>query len=177
MTKLSTTLALLSLTALPLVSINAEDTTKDSVQTKLQGRWEIVAGTNQGQELSEAEVSGTYVTITNNSIITYDRDDRARYQAVFTLDTEMQPVQITMRAVSKEEPVKAKSKDNTKAAADKAAAGILKFDGDKKVKLCYSLSGDSRPTEFKSPEGSQIMLFSLERKEDRKVPETLEPIR
>ena len=142
-----------------------QSSANDATILLLQGRWEIVGGVNQGRELTPAEVAGTYVTVTTNSIVTFDVTDQQRYRAVFVLDDTKKPVEITMTSLSsdpttEEKPIKQKNESP----ASNVATGILKFDGDEKWVLCYALPGADRPTEFKSAAESKTMLFVLERK-------------
>ncbi|QDT02020.1 hypothetical protein K227x_03910 [Rubripirellula lacrimiformis] len=163
------TLAALTLT-LPVDFASADEGEHKNAQQRLQGRWEIVGGTNQGRELSEAEVSGTYVTITTNSIVTYDRSNQARYQAVFTVDEDKDPMHITMRTVAENAPTRPKAGDPLESDEVTTAAGIFKFDGQSKWVLCYALPGADRPTKFQSPDGSRTMLFLLEKKQGDPIP-------
>ncbi|TWU06327.1 TIGR03067 domain-containing protein [Stieleria varia] len=145
-----------------------QEAKRDSISSKLQGRWEIVGGVNQGRDLSAAELDGTYVTVARNTIITFDRQDKQRYRAVFRLDESMSPIHITMTSVPEHPPSnELKSVDQVDNAI---ALGILKFDGQRKWTLCYALPGTDRPEKFESPKGSKVMLFMLEKKQGDPVP-------
>jgi len=134
----------------------------------LQGRWELGGGVNQGRELTSTELAGTYVTVTTNSIVTFDANDQQRYRAVFTLDETKKPMEITMTSLSSNSTPEEKTvEQKTKSPANEVATGILKFNGDEKWILCYALPGAVRPTEFKSAAGSKTMLFMLERKSEK----------
>ncbi|MFG0262088.1 MAG: TIGR03067 domain-containing protein [Novipirellula sp. JB048] len=124
--------------------------TPQEVLKKLAGTWEIDEGVNQGEEVSEEDLEGTTVVITDKTIVTYDKDQKETYRATFTLDTSKRPIQIDMTAKIKE-------------GASKQALGILEFDDDDEFTICYALPGAERPTKFKSPPGSKIMLFECER--------------
>ncbi len=165
----------ITLAVLSLTSASAQDQARETAsektaqeekttQEKLEGRWEIVAGVNQGQKLSKADVTGTYVTFKTNTIVTYDRNDLARYRAVFTLDEEKNPTQINMRTVTEDAPTVAADASTEEASNELAAAGILRFDSEMKCTLCYTLPGSDRPSKFESRKGSKTMLFTLERK-------------
>ncbi len=148
----------------------AEDNSDEPVISRLQGRWEIVSGVNQGRELTDREVAGTYVTITTNSIVTYDQSDQARYQAVFTVNEEEEPVQIIMRAVAAKAPTQPRVSDQDAPADITAASGILKFENSTSWILCYALPGGVPPKAFESPDGSKVMLFKLKRKQGDPIP-------
>ncbi|MGB7344965.1 MAG: TIGR03067 domain-containing protein, partial [Pirellulaceae bacterium] len=156
LTRSSFLTALATLFVLQLCA-SAEDKPNDTAIEQLQGRWEIVAGVSQGREMSEAEVDGTYVTITTNKITTYDRDERQRYRAIFRIDESKKPMHITMTAVEKNAPTnKLKLADRI---TNAVSSGVLRFDGQGKWQLCYALPGFDRPEKFESPVGSKNMLF------------------
>ncbi|WP_182868178.1 TIGR03067 domain-containing protein [Stieleria mannarensis] len=147
----------------------AAESTTETITDKLQGRWEVVEGVNQGRPLTEAEVAGTYVTITINRIVTYDRDDRQRFRAVFRVDSSTDPVQITMTSVPK---LARPSTLDPPPKPDKAVApGILRFDNEHQWTLCYAIGDSKRPTEFESPKGSKNMLMTLRRRPGDPVPD------
>ncbi|MCS7470289.1 TIGR03067 domain-containing protein [Stieleria sp. ICT_E10.1] len=149
----------------------AEERPNDTLIEKLQGRWEIVAGVNQGRTLADFEVEGTYVTISINRIVSYDRDDQQRFRAVYRIDSSTDPVQITMTSVPKlARPSKIDPPPKPETAV---AEGIIRFDNAHRWTLCYALEGADRPTEFKSPRGSKNMLLTLERKPGDPVPDVL----
>ncbi len=150
----------------------ADDHRADATTEKLQGQWEIIGGVNQGRELTNAEVAGTYVTITTNSIVTYDRSQQEKFRAVFTLDESKQPIQITMTNIAKNAPARKGIAGETPDTV--MASGILKFEGKDKWTLCYALPGEERPTQFASPSGSRIMLFHMQKKQGDPVPKLSE---
>ncbi|MCO8123207.1 TIGR03067 domain-containing protein [Stieleria sp. TO1_6] len=163
-------IAFLAATALvPVAATAADDQSKETITQKLQGRWEIISGVNQGRELTEAEVKGTYVTITNNAIATFDRDERQKFRAVFSLDEEKKPIQITMRSAPTE-PTTDQDSQVDDQVANATALGIVKLKGDQWV-LCYALDQAKRPTEFKSTKQGKTMLFTLEKKKGDPVPD------
>jgi len=146
----------------------AESPAKDSTSLLLQGRWEIVGGVNQGRELTPTELAGTYVTVTTNSIVTFDANQKHRFRAVFILDETKKPVEITMTSLSGDPTTEEKTtKQKTESPAKEVATGILKFAGNDKWVLCYAPPGEDRPTEFKSAAGSKTMLLMLERKSEK----------
>ncbi len=164
----------LLLTTLACASVTAEEKPDDTVSEKLQGRWLVVSGVNQGRELSKQEVEGVYVTVAINSITTYDRNQQQRFRAVFRTDGSQDPIHITMTPLAKN----ASNVSSAEFAPDEketapAAAGILKFLGNDKWMLCYGLPGAERPTTFESPKGSKNMLFTLERDQGDPVPSVL----
>ncbi|EMI19335.1 signal peptide protein [Rhodopirellula maiorica SM1] len=153
---------------------HADDQSSDTANERLQGRWQIVSGVNQGRELSKQELDGSTVSVTANLIVTYDRDQQQRFQAVFTVDDSQDPMHITMTSVPETARPSEVARDKQDRSADQAekmtSSGILKFDGKNRWVLCYALPGAERPTEFKSPKGSKIMLFTLQKDQGDPVP-------
>ncbi len=145
----------------------------DTLTEKLQGRWEVVAGVNQGRPLSELELRGTYVTISINRIVTYDRDDQQRFRAVFRIDSSAKPVKINMTSVP--ELARPSQIDPPPKPDTAVAEGIIRFDNDHRWTLCYAVDGADRPKDFKSPKGSKNMLLTLERKLGDPVPDVSTP--
>ena len=128
---------------------------ENSMQRMLQGRWEIVDGVNQGRQLSEQQVDGTYVTITTNSIVTYDRDNQALYQAVFDLDEKKKAGSDHYANGSQKYPDQTAERCRFES-PEMTALGIIKMESDSKWTLCYGfLRGPDRPIKFESPEGSR----------------------
>jgi len=145
------------------------DDSKRSIGVQIQGRWEIVAGVNQGQELSPAAVKGNYIAVKDNLIATFDSQENQRYKATFIIDDSTDPIQVKMSTVVQEVVNRiADGADSTvtatKVTTESVALGILRMDNPKKWTLCYALPGAERPTSFKSPAGSKVMLFTLEKK-------------
>ncbi|MCA9134765.1 MAG: hypothetical protein KDA45_16470, partial [Planctomycetales bacterium] len=83
-----------------------ETAAQETAAQRLQGRWEVVRGVNQGKELTAAQLQDTYVTIATNTIVTYDRDQNERFKAVFTIDESKRPMEINMRTVLPNAPTR-----------------------------------------------------------------------
>lgn len=129
---------------------------------RLQGRWAVVDGVNQGRQLSAEELEGTYVTIKTNVIATYDADKNARFRALFTVDETKKPFRITMDSIEKGKTTAPHSKE-VKQAYDPISRGIIEFKGPDTVLLCYHLPGGEQPKKFAAPKGSKLMFFKLQR--------------
>jgi len=145
------------------------DDSKRSIGVQIQGRWEIVAGVNQGRELPSTAVKGTYVAVKDNLFATFDSQENQRYKATFIIDDSTDPVQIKMTTVVQEVVNRVvdgvdSAGSATKVTTESVALGILRVDNPKKWTLCYALPGAERPTSFKSPAESKVMLFTLEKK-------------
>lgn len=130
---------------------SATDPAVDAAE-KMQGRWTIEKGVNQGRDLADSEIIGNLVLVEKNIITTYDRGQKEIYRASYRLKLGSDPVQIDMTT-------KMQGRKETK------ALGIVKFDGDRWW-LCYGLPGEDRPGGFKSPDGSKVMLFEMKRDKD-----------
>lgn len=159
---LSLTLTALVAAALaPSVAL-AENPPSDTLSERLQGRWEITSGVNQGEKLSPLHLVGTVVTVSVNQITVFDRDQKEQYNAVFRLDESENPAHITMttiRPTASKDKLKSADRDSS----DRTVAGILKFKDDDHWVLCYALPDEERPHKFESPAESNIMLFHLRR--------------
>lgn len=148
-------LAFAAVTGPSASAVDAEE--RRDIQQKFMGRWEIDEGYNQGRELTDEEVDGTYTVVTADTITTYDRDQNETYKAKYTINYDTDPIQIDMVA--------------TMGGRSMTALGILDFewldlDGEDEVTLAYSLQPGERPTEFESPEGSKIIVLELEQADD-----------
>ncbi|KLU06015.1 putative transmembrane region and signal peptide protein [Rhodopirellula islandica] len=119
---------------------------------RLAGVWDVEEGVNQGEEIPEDELEGTIMKIEKNMIITYDREKREVYRALFTVDETKKPVQIDMTTEMKGMP-------------PMKSLGIIQMEEGDEFELCYALPGADRPKEFQSPKGSKVMLFEAERED------------
>ncbi len=132
-----------------------------SIEAQIQGRWEVVAGVNQGRELLPAEIAGTSVAITVNQIVTSDHEQNQRFRAVFVIDETKTPAQITMTSIP--EDVVEKQLPTAKEPTNPVALGIVKIVSPNQWMLCYALPGAEPPTTFESTAGSKLMSFTMER--------------
>ncbi|MCC9642029.1 TIGR03067 domain-containing protein [Rhodopirellula sp. JC740] len=144
-------LALFGLTPFGLASLSAEEHT-GSLKQRLMGVWDVEEGVNQGEEIPEKELEGTVMKIEKNVIITYDKDQREVYRAMFTLDETKKPVHIDMMTEMKGMP-------------PMKSLGIIKIEDGDEFELCYALPGAERPTKFKSTKENKTMLFEAERED------------
>lgn len=135
----------------------ASAATEAEVKEKLIGQWQVDEIVNQGVEVEDEQIEGTYTMITDKEIITYDKEKKETYRATYKLNVNAKPMQIDMVSKMNSQDVK--------------ALGIIEFewlnvDGEKEFKLAYSLKPGERPKEFKSEKGSMIMLMELEQEND-----------
>ncbi|WP_236623535.1 TIGR03067 domain-containing protein [Rhodopirellula baltica] len=134
-----------------VVPVQADEHTQPMLK-RLAGVWEVEEGVNQGEEIPEKELEGTIMKIEKNMIVTYDREQREVYRALFTLDETKKPVHIDMTTEMKGMP-------------PMKSFGIIKMEEGDEFEICYALPGADRPKEFKSPKGSKVMLFEAERED------------
>ncbi|MFG0267048.1 MAG: TIGR03067 domain-containing protein [Rhodopirellula sp. JB055] len=134
-----------------VVPVHADEHTQPLLK-RLAGVWEVEEGVNQGEEIPEDELEGTVMKIEKNMILTYDREQREIYRAFFTLDESKKPAHINMTTEMKGMP-------------PMKSFGIIRMTESDEFDLCYALPGEERPTEFKSPKGSKVMLFEAERED------------
>lgn len=119
----------------------------EKILKQMSGTWKIVAGSNQGRKLTEEHLDGSRVMIKENTIVVLDPEEKELYKAKFQVDTSTTPYHIDMTSDMPKFP---KSQ----------AGGIFEFRQDG-WRLCYGLPGAQRPQKFASPEGSQLMLFTM----------------
>lgn len=129
----------------------------EEIMKKFVGTWDIEDGVSFGTPIPEEHLDGSVTVITRDKITTYDRDKKETYTAKYKLNTKTDPMQIDMVSMMNGKEMK--------------ALGIVKFewldlDGDNEFQLAYSLKPGERPTEFKSPKGSQILTMELEQDDD-----------
>jgi len=107
---------------------------------KFAGTWSVVSAQKGGKELPENEVKEIRFIFSEDKM-TFKKGDETK-EATFTIDATKKPRQFEVNIEGKSHP------------------GIYKFEGDQ-LKLCVGET--ERPTEFKSPDGSKIMLIVLKR--------------
>jgi RNA polymerase sigma factor (sigma-70 family) len=137
----------------------AADAREDRDQ--LQGYWDAVSVTKDGEELGAEEREAVHVRFKGDEITFYPIRDKAR--VTFRLDPASSPKAITLTEQEGD---------------DKGASvpGIYELNGDR-LKLCIVMkkSGAVRPTEFVSPRGEDLLLLDLKR-EPKQVAEDKEKI-
>jgi uncharacterized protein (TIGR03067 family) len=113
-----------------------EDAKKD--QKMFQGSWVPVSVEVNGEEVPKEQLKDVLVTVKGNKV-TFKEGDKTS-EATFTLDPTKKPKQINGTAKEKDKEVK--------------TIGIYEFDSGK-LKICYTLEGGKRPTEFTSKGGTK----------------------
>jgi uncharacterized protein (TIGR03067 family) len=123
----------------------AADTEKQSKDptSALPGAYTLVGGEKNGQQLPGERVQGSTARITENSITTFDKDQKETYAVTYTLDKSQKPWKITMTSTLA--PVKGE-----------VAHGLIEQNGDT-VKLIYAVRGGAAPDDFKT-EDKQLLF-------------------
>jgi len=136
--------------ALVLVGLTGRADEKDAKKQdnkdtqKLEGRYELVGGEENGKEVPSDRVKGAVVIITGNAIVGTDKDKKEFFSCTYSLDTAKKPWKITMTS---KEPKQ----------GDKAE-GIVEMEGTM-LKICYATPGGKTPTSFKTEEKQNCFLL------------------
>jgi uncharacterized protein (TIGR03067 family) len=130
-----------------------DDTKKD--QAKIDGTWLAKTAELAGKELPKKRVEILKLTLTKGE---YDVQAESRDRGTLTYDASAKSKQMDIKGV--EGPNRGKT-----------ILAIYELSGDT-LKICYDLSGKSRPTEFKTRPNSRLFLVTYERKkpDQNKVP-------
>jgi uncharacterized protein (TIGR03067 family) len=132
------------LTITASLALLADD--KDS--KSLQGKWVPVTAQLGGQPMQDAILKTISMKLENGKyeVLVGEHPDRGTY----TMDTTTNPKSITV--VGTEGPNQGKT-----------FPAIYELKDDT-LRICYDLSGDKRPTEFKSTAGTKLYLVTYKRK-------------
>ena len=129
-------------------SVAAEDLTKDVLDKELarfEGTWKVISLEVEGMKLSDKSLKAARLIIKGKDFTM--KDDFATYRGHFSIDPSKKPKTIDMKFTEGPE------KGNT-------SYGIYELDGDD-FKLCLTISGKNRPTEFaakpKSGHGFEVL--------------------
>src|SRR5438105_4427861 len=107
---------------------------------KFAGTWSVVSAVKGGKDAPENEIKDIRLTFSGDKV-TFQHGDKSQ-EGTFKIDAAKKPRQFEVNIDGKSHP------------------GIYKFEADQ-LKVCVGET--ERPTEFKSPEGSKIMLIVLKR--------------
>jgi|SRR5262245_11614821 len=113
---------------------------------KMEGKWKMVSGTNNGNKIDGKSLEGE-VTIDKEKFTIKGAD--MTHVMAYKVNADKSPVQIDMEG--KEGP-----------AAGLKTEGIIALDGDK-LTLAYALPEGKRPEKFESAKDSKTMLIVMER--------------
>jgi uncharacterized protein (TIGR03067 family) len=132
--------------AIPALALGDDD--KDD-ESKIDGTWIATSAELSGKKLPKKVTDIIKLTLKKGEYeVTAESPDRG----TVTYDTSAKPKEMDIKGV--EGPNKGKT-----------FLAIYELSGDK-LKICYDLSGSSRPTEFKSEPKTKLFLVTYERKKD-----------
>ena len=141
----------LGLTAIMLMSTQTyaadEKVEGKNAPSALLGSYTLVAGEKNGQKISAERVQGSTARITENTITTFDKDQKETYAMTYTLDKSQKPWKISMTSTLA--PVKGE-----------VAQGLIEKDGDT-VKLIYAIRGGTAPDDFMT--GDNQLMFVMKK--------------
>jgi uncharacterized protein (TIGR03067 family) len=137
----------MALAVLLASALIAQPADAKSDQDKLQGEWKLISGEAGGMAIPPEAAAKIHVTFQGAEVFVRDKKD----PAAFSLDPAQRPAAITLRPVPK-----------AGAPQEADIQGIYQIEGEK-LKLCLSQPGQPRPSEFKSPKGSEAVLLVLEK--------------
>lgn len=137
----------LTLTAVPA---RAEDVTGQG--KKFVGTYKIVSGKAGHKDVSEEHLNGK-VVVTEDTMTTYDREHKEVYVLKYALEGKSDLAQTIVMTVTK---------SSRPEAVGMKAWGLIKADGENKLKLIYDFKGKSHPTDF-TPKNDGQNMFVLER--------------
>jgi uncharacterized protein (TIGR03067 family) len=114
---------------------------------KLQGSWAFVSLEVEGSKLPDAMLSGSKIIIKGENFKSISAG--ITYEGKIKIDRNSTPK--TLDLIFTEGPEKGRT-----------STGIYELDGDN-LKICLSLAGSTRPTEFASKPGSGFAFETLKR--------------
>jgi uncharacterized protein (TIGR03067 family) len=114
----------------------------------LAGTWSCLSATIDGKPLPDGTVKLLHLTLAGNKYQTRKGDD-VLFDSTYTVDPSTNPKQINILGTEG-------------ALAGKEALGIYSIQGDT-LRICYILTGQTRPTVFESPIGSGAYLLLWKR--------------
>ncbi len=130
-------------TADPPAAQKPPSTPEKQTAASLEGGYVIVSGEKDGKPIPEAEIAGSIVKFTGDSILGTDKDKKEFFSATYSLDTSKTPWVITMKG---KEP------------KEMTATGLIKKEGDT-VTLIYALPGGEAPKEFMTREKQHLFVL------------------
>jgi uncharacterized protein (TIGR03067 family) len=127
---------------------SARDDDAKKAQESLQGKWKLVAGEMGGMKMPEGALeNGSWVIKDNHYTF---RAAEQTEKGTIKLDPGKKPAAIDLEITEGGDK-------------GKTQVGIYKLEGDK-LTVCVARAGDKeRPTEFKTKEGTEQLMFTFQR--------------
>jgi uncharacterized protein (TIGR03067 family) len=110
---------------------------------KFHGTWSVAKAQKGGKDAPEGEIKALRLVFSGENKLELKFGEKG-IEGTFKIDPKKKPSQIDVSLM------------------DKTAEGIYQFKGGM-LELCVGEPGDPRPTEFKSAEGSKVILLILKR--------------
>jgi uncharacterized protein (TIGR03067 family) len=131
---------------------SAQERDAKSVTPKdLMGVYEMVGIEKDGEKLPADRVKGSQVRITEDKIVSTDKDSKETFACTYKLDSSQSPTVITMvNTLSGQE--------------GQVAKGLIQTTGDQ-VRLIYTLPDGTKPPKMFKTEPGQLMLVLKKIKE------------
>jgi len=129
----------------PFPQADADQAKKDL--EKMQGRWKVVDGMQDGQRFAEGSTPLAQFVV---------KDDKYTVTAGKAVDRGT----VKLKPTAKPKELDIISTDGPN--KGKTILAIYERDGDT-LRVCYDLSGKGRPREFKTTEGTQLFLVTYKR--------------
>ena len=132
------------------IAIPFGDAKKD--KAVLQGTWKVTASISKGDKANADEIKDLHLIFRGDAILVRE-DGKTQENFIFGVNPASKPKEIDL--VLKIGPQKGR-----------IDRGIYELDGDS-LKICIQTNKDKpRPTEFRSPAGSELWLVTLQRVKD-----------
>jgi len=129
----------------PLSVVLGDDAKKD--ESTINGTWKATSAELSGKKFPKEAAEGITLTLKNGE---YDVEAESPDHGTVKYDDSAKPKEMDIKGT--EGPNKGKT-----------FLAIYELSGDK-LKICYDLSGETRPTEFKTQPNTKLFLVTYERK-------------
>jgi len=142
---IQTVLILIALLA--VVPVNAANTGKSDLSKEIQGSWQLTKGVLVGNPMPANVVAHIRLELSDGKYVLTGAESPD--QGTWTLHPDLKPVGIDVTGT--DGPNKGKT-----------YLAIVQLHGDK-MKICYDLSGQSRPAKFESKKNTSLFLAEYKR--------------
>ena len=119
-------------------------TLNDPKADRLEGTWNCGSAIVDGKALSDDTIKQLHLTLTESRYKTEEKDE-VLFDSTYTTNASMNPMQINMVGTEGD-------------LTGKEAQGIYFIQGDT-LRICYTMPGKPRPTNFESHAGSGAYLM------------------
>jgi uncharacterized protein (TIGR03067 family) len=134
------------------LGVDARGEDKDDDAKKLVGAWVCDSATNNGKALPAQTVKQLRLTITKDGGYKTERDKEVLFDSTYKIDSGKKPKHIDLIGTEGENK-------------GKAAQGIYAIEDDT-LRICYTMPGQKRPTQFESKVDSGTTLVVWKRSKE-----------